>query len=488
MLTLTMNTGSPRTESSATFSCLMVEDDMAFAAMVGQLVREESGQLTHCKSLAEARAVTARKQFDLVLLDNHLPDGKAYDFFDQISRRNPEAPVIMITGLPALNEAISLTRNGLFDYLTKPIDADALVACLRRARVRMAQRASNADGVECFGTSPAMRHFLEELGKAARHPLATVLFNGESGAGKDIAARTLHRLTYGEKAAQAPYVAVNAAAVPADMFEAELFGAERGAYTGADKKRQGLVTAAQGGTLFLDEIAEVPLALQAKLLRFLEGREFRPLGSTANEAFTGRFVAATNKSLRAEVQAGRFREDLLYRIEVFALEVPPLRKRREDIPGLCEFLLGQLAKKYGRSAPLLKSGDLVALQGYDFPGNVRELRNILERGLLRTEENGRWLALDTAWLQSSPATNDSSSSVIASPVIASAPGAAADYVLPPERATLSPLEAQEYRMIRLGMIEARGGIRRAASKLGLSPQALLRRLEKWPELRPPTGD
>lgn len=474
-------------DSRAAFSCLMVEDDLAFATMVAQLVREEGGQPTHCKSIAEARAVSAQRQFDLVLLDNHLPDGKAYDFFDQISRRNPEAPVIMITGLPALNEAISLTRNGLFDYLTKPVDADALVACLQRAKVRMAQRSSNAEAVECFGTSPAMRHFLEEVGKAARHPSATVLFNGESGAGKDIAARTLHRLTYGEKAAQAPYVAINAAAVPADMFEAELFGAERGAYTGADKKRQGLVTAAQGGTLFLDEIAEVPLALQAKLLRFLEGREFRPLGSTVNETFTGRFVAATNKSLRAEVQAGRFREDLLYRIEVFALEVPPLRQRREDIPGMCEFLLAQLAKKYGRSAPLLKVEDLAALQGYDFPGNVRELRNILERGLLRTEENGRWLALDPAWLRSSPTPATPSVSPSATPTTTPALAAADDDALPAERLGLTPLEAQEYRMIRRGMIEARGGIRRAASKLGLSPQALLRRLEKWPELRPPAA-
>lgn len=481
MMTLTMNAGSQRTNSGAAFSCLMVEDDPAFATLVAQLVREEGGQPTHCKSIAEARAATAQRQFDLVLLDNHLPDGKAYDFFDQISRRNPEAPVIMITGLPALDEAISLTRNGLFDYLTKPVDADALAACLQRARARLAQRASHAEAAECFGTSPAMRHFLDEVGKAARHPSATVLFTGESGAGKDIAARTLHRLTYGEKAAQAPYVAVNAAAVPADMFEAELFGAERGAYTGADKKRPGLVAAAQGGTLFLDEIAEVPLPLQAKLLRFLEGREFRPLGSIVNETFTGRFVTATNKSLRAEVQAGRFREDLLYRIEVFALEVPPLRKRREDIPGLCEFLLAQLAKKYGRSAPLLKSDDLVALQGYDFPGNVRELRNILERGLLRTEEKDRWLALDTTWWRAGIASAAPAATTVASPAPAD------DVPLPPERAGLTPLEAQEYRLIRRGMMEARGGIRRAAAKLGLSPQALLRRLEKWPELRPPAA-
>ena len=250
-----------------------------------------------------------------------------------------------------------------------------------------------------------------------------------------------------------------------------------------------LCSAAQGGTLFLDEIAEVPLPLQAKLLRFLEGREFRPLGSTVNETFTGRFVAATNTSLRAEVQAGRFREDLLFRIEVFALEVPPLRQRREDVPGLSEFLLAQLAKKYGRATPMIKGEDLAALQTYDFPGNVRELRNILERGLLRTGEEDRWLAVDAAWLKAASVSPRSAvapgNAPSGSPNSAPVAAPALEDSLPPERAGLSPLESQEYRMIRAGLIEARGGIRRAASKLGLSPQALLRRLEKWPELRPP---
>ncbi len=463
------------------FSCLMVEDDLAFAALVTQVVREEGGAPTHCKTLAEARAVTDQRGFDLILLDNHLPDGKAYDFFDHVSRRNPEAPIIMITGLPDLSEAITLTRNGLFDYLTKPVDTDALIACLRRARLRMRRLESRDSDLAAFGNSPAMRGLLQQLGQAARHPLATVLFTGESGAGKDIAARMLHRLTFGDRAAETPYVALNCAAVPSDMFEAELFGAERGAYTGADKRRQGLVGAAQGGTLFMDEIAEVPMAVQAKLLRLLEGREFRPLGGTVSESFTGRFVAATNKSLRAEVQAGKFREDLLFRVEVFTVEIPPLRQRREDIPELAEHLLKHLANKYGRQVLLLRAEDMAALQGYSFPGNVRELRNILERGLLRTPEESRWLSLDLAWLKGSePRPPTTASPVTASTVPTTT---ILDDALPTDRASLSPLEAQEYRMIRTALREANGGIRRAAAKVGLSPQALLRRLEKWPELR-----
>ena len=462
----------------------MVEDDLAFAALVTQIVREEGGQPTHCKTLAEARAVTAHRTFDLILLDNHLPDGKAYDFFDQLSRRNPDAPIIMITGLPALSEAIALTRNGLFDYLTKPVETDVLIACLRRARLRMRQPGNRDSDLAAFGNSAAMRGLLQQLGQAARHPAATVLFTGESGAGKDIAARMLHRLTFGDRATEAPYVALNCAAVPGEMFEAELFGAERGAYTGADKRRQGLVASAQGGTLFLDEIAEVPMASQAKLLRFLEGREFRPLGGTVSENFTGRFVAATNKSLHAEVAAGKFREDLLYRIEVFTIEIPSLRQRREDIPELAEHLLKHLANKYGRQTLLLRAEDLAALQVYSFPGNVRELRNILERGLLRTPDESRWLSLDLAWLK----VSEPRPPIIASPVTASTvpTGAILDDALPTDRASLSPLEAQEYRMIRTALREVNGGIRRAAAKVGLSPQALLRRLEKWPELR--TGE
>jgi DNA-binding NtrC family response regulator len=421
----------------------------------------------------------AKQAFDLMLLDNHLPDGQAYDFYDQLSRRNPDAPIIMITGLPDLSEAITLTRNGLFDYLAKPVETDVLVACLRRARLRMrpAGEAGDSDFAS-FGDSPAMRGLLQQLGQAARHPAATVLLTGESGSGKDIAARMLHRLTFGERAQAAPYVALNCAAVPGDMFEAELFGAERGAYTGADKRRPGLVTGAQGGTLFLDEIAEVPMASQAKLLRFLEGREFRPLGATASENFTGRLVAATNKSLRAEVQAGKFREDLLFRIEVFTIEIPPLRQHREDIPQLAEHLLRQLATKYGRRSPALRADDFAVLQAHDFPGNVRELRNILERAWLRTPDDSRWLALDWAWLKGA----GSRPPVPPSPP-PTTPPALPDETLPLERAELTPLEAQEYRMIRSALRECKGGIRRAAAKVGLSPQALLRRLEKWPELR-----
>ena len=455
------------------FSCLIVEDDNAFATMAAQVVRGEGGVVTSAKNLAEAREATAARAFDLVLLDNHLPDGKGYEFFDHLARRNPDAPIVMITGLPDLSEAIALTRNGLFDYLTKPIAVDALAACLQRAKLRLATRQTSARSTEFFGDAPVMREVMSQLKQAARHASSTVLFTGETGSGKDMAARALHQLAFPD--GKAPYIAVNCAALPGEMFESELFGAERGAFTGADRKRGGLVAAAAGGTLFLDEIAEVPLASQAKLLRLLEAREFRALGSTESQPFTGRFVAATNKNLADEVKSGRFREDLLYRLDVFCVELPPLRKRRGDIAGLAELLLTQLANKYERAKPLLKSDDLVALNNHSFPGNVRELRNVLERSLLRTTEDAKWLAIDLNWLSraASPVAEASTSNTVAS-----------DRDPIPSDRKLTPLEEQEYRLIRSTLRENNGGIRRAAGKLGFSPQALLRRLEKWPELRP----
>jgi DNA-binding NtrC family response regulator len=454
------------------FSCLIVEDDLNFAAMSGQVVRAEGGLTQHAPTIAAARAAVARQAFDLVLLDNHLPDGKGYDFFEHVARRNPEAPVVMITGLPDLTEAVTLTRNGLFEYLTKPIGVDALAACLQRAKLRMASRENAAGKVEFFGDAPAMREVLAQLRQAALHRDGTVLLTGETGTGKEVAARVLHQLTD----ASAPFIAVNCAALPGEMFESELFGAERGAFTGADKKRAGLAAAAAGGTLFLDEIAEVPLAQQAKLLRLLEAREFRALGSTATQPFTGRFLAATNKNLADEVKAGRFREDLLYRLDVFSVELPPLRQRRADIPGLAELLLTQLAKKYSRPKPLLQADDLAKLAAHSFPGNVRELRNVIERSLLRTASDTKWLALDLNWLN-----KNSPAAPIPAPE-ASSPAPLPDDPLPADRA-LTPIEAQEYKLIRDTVRANQGGIRRSATVLGMSPQALLRRLEKWPELR-----
>lgn len=455
------------------FSCLLLDDDVGFTSMLAKVVTEEGGKPTACHTVAAARDQLAQQQFDLVILDNGLPDGTGYEFYSALVRRSPGSIVAMITGAPQLSQAVELTRNGLFDYLTKPVDADAFTSLLRRAKQRLRRPALDSDTDVLLGDSPKMREAALQLQQAAQHPEATVLLLGETGTGKDLAARYLHRLTFGAQAAKIPYVAVNCPNVPAEMFEAELFGSEKGAYTGADRRRTGLVEAAQGGTLFLDEVAEIPLALQSKLLRFLEAHEFRPLGGTALNQFKGRVVAATNRILAEEVRGGRFREDLLYRLDVFSVRLPPLREHLQDLEPIAQALLARLCDKYHRAQPALRAQDLRALQAYHFPGNVRELRNLVERSLLRATPAAPELAMDLEWLRNRDSI-----------VMLAEPGPA---VALAGNRPLSPLEQQEYELIAKTLASENGGIRRAAAKLGLTHQALLRRLQKWPELRPTAG-
>ena len=403
-----------------------------------------------------------------MLLDNRLPDGTGYDFYPQLNQRCPGSVVVMVTGAPELAHAVELTRNGLFDYLTKPLDVADFTACLRRVRQRLAHPDREQLSGELIGHAPAMSEALNSLRQVARHPSTTVLLLGETGTGKDLAARLLHQLTYPAQA-KAPYVPLNCSAVPAEMFESELFGSEKGAFTGADKRREGLIEGAAGGTLFLDEITETPLPQQAKLLRFLESREYRPLGSNALRQFTGRIVAATNRSLAEEIKCGRFREDLMYRLTVATVRLPALREHISDLELLVENLLTQLAEKYRRKKPFLKPGDFEAMRRYHFPGNVRELRNLLERALLRTPDEASWLAFDLAWLSNAAIGETAASTSIPAP--------------PPLDRQLNAIDLQEYRLIQQTLQAEGGGIRRAATRLGITHQALLRRLEKWPELR-----
>ena len=252
------------------FSCLVVDDDPGLAGMFARIVTEEGGAPCICHTIASAQAQIAKRSFDFVILDNRLPDGTGYEFHSQLMRSCPASVVVMITGAPELSQAVELTRNGLFDYLTKPVNADDFAALVRRAKFRLGRPETESDAGALLGNSSAMREINRQLQQAARHLNANVLLLGETGTGKDVAARVLHRFTFADRASQMPYVALNCPNVPAEMFEAELFGSEKGAYTGADRRSTGLVEAADGGTLFLDEVAEIPLPLQSKLLRFLE--------------------------------------------------------------------------------------------------------------------------------------------------------------------------------------------------------------------------
>ena len=452
------------------FSCLIVDDDAGFASMLARAVRLEGGETATCLDLKSARAMLEQRVFQLVVLDNRLPDGTGYEFFPQLMRRSPESLVVMVTGVPELSQAVELTRNGLFDYLTKPLNLPDFVACLSRARQRWTHPDNAAEAIELVGNSPQIRDVLTSLRQVARHPATTVLLTGETGTGKDLAARWVHELSHPGNAASTPYMPLNCSAVPPDMFESELFGAEKGAFTGADRRREGLVEAAMQGTLFLDEITEMPLGQQAKLLRFLESREYRSLGSSVMRKYSGHIIAATNRSLLDEVRHGRLREDLMYRLAVVTVHLPALRDRMSDLEAIIDFLLTRLCEKYSRKKASLKSSDLEALRKYRFPGNVRELRNLLERALLRTADNSNWLAFDVAWL---PPGSE----------VFAGPAAPAPMSEPAIVRQLNAIDMQEYRLIQQALIAEGGGIRRAAARLGINHQSLLRRLEKWPELR-----
>jgi DNA-binding NtrC family response regulator len=455
------------------FSCLLVDDDVGFTSMLAKIVAQEGGKPVCCHNLASAREQVSQGGFDLVILDNGLPDGTGYEFYSHLIQRSPNSVVAMVTGAPELSQAVELTRNGLFDYLTKPMDASAFTALLRRALLRLQRPSLESEADAMLGSSPKMRDVMLQLQQAARHVDATVLLLGETGTGKDLAARVLHRLTFGDLPAKSPYVALNCPNVPADMFEAELFGSEKGSYTGSDRRRGGLVEAAGGGTLFLDEVAEIPLELQSKLLRFLETHEYRALGGANLRKFEGRIVAATNRNLADEVRSGRFREDLLYRLDVFSVRLPPLREHMTDLEKIAEALLDRLCEKYHRGKPTLRVQDLQVLRSHSFPGNVRELRNLLERSLLRSEASAHELAIDLDWLKGRAALSGPAYAELTPPA-----------ALPKSTRLLSALEQQEYDLIARTLASENGGIRRAAARLGLTHQALLRRLQKWPELRP----
>jgi len=449
------------------FASLVLEDDDLCARLVADALREEGAQVVVCDSIRSAREAVQRERFDLLVLDHMLPDGTGTEFFYELRDRGIWSTAIMLTGNPDIGRAVELTRNGLFDYLTKPFGANQLFACLRRAMLPLTQPEPDLAFADFVGQSAAMKEVRRLVQQAGSTPAATVLLTGETGVGKDVAAQAIHQLTFQSQTPRPAFTRLNCPTLPAEMFEAELFGAEKGSYTGAHQTRVGLAEAADGGSLFLDEIAEVPFHLQAKLLQFLETREYRRLGSTDSKEFSGRIVAATNRVLDEEVKAGRFRADLWYRLEVLPIHIVPLRERKEDLPALAELLLDKLCQKYQRRRPQFRPGEFDLLRDYDFPGNIRELRNLLERSLLQSPPDSSWLELDRAWLRK---TRD-------------VPHLVAPLAAAPADRHLTALEAQEYALIQKSLQETGGVIRRAAALLGLSHQALLRRLEKWPELR-----
>jgi two-component system response regulator PilR (NtrC family) len=336
--------------------------------------------------LGQARVLLAESSFDLCLTDLRLPDGSGIELVEHIQEHHPNLPVAVITAYGSMDTAIAALKAGAFDFLSKPIDLTRL-----RTLIESALKASSTTepppvdrrAQRLLGNSPVMQRIRETVAKLARSQ-APVYIHGESGTGKELIAQQIH--DQGPRRT-APFVPVNCGAIPGELVESEFFGHIKGSFTGAVADKQGLFQAADGGTLFLDEIAELPLPMQVKLLRTLQERRVKPVGATAEIPIDVRILSATHKNLDEEVAAGRFRQDLYYRLNVIAVTAPPLRERLEDLPELTRHIIARLGERWKQPAPTLSEGALKALRHYAFPGNIRELENILERAATLCDDN-----------------------------------------------------------------------------------------------------
>jgi two-component system nitrogen regulation response regulator NtrX len=361
---------------------LVVDDEVNVGASL-RLVLEGAGyQVQILRTAAEFRARMLRSRADAYLLDVRLPDGSGIDLLQLLRRTDNQAPVIMISGHGTIADAVAATRAGAFDFLEKPLGRDRLLLVLKNALEQAALQQENArlrelvgEAPRMIGVSPRFQSVVEQAGQVARSD-ARVLLTGESGAGKELIASHLHRHS---PFASGPFIKVNCAAIPVELLESELFGHEKGSFTGAASSRRGKFELADGGTIFLDEVSDLHEASQAKLLRVLQEGEFQRVGGEETLHVTVRVISATNRDLAAMVEQKKFREDLFYRLSVVPIRVPPLRERPEDIRPLAEYFLEEFCRRNNFRPKRIEDDVFAALRDYRWPGNVRELRNVIER-------------------------------------------------------------------------------------------------------------
>jgi two-component system, NtrC family, response regulator HydG len=358
---------------------LLVEDDSSVRTFITMALEEEGYQVEAVASTREALDKLAAGQYPLVVSDIYIDDRTGLDILNAAKASNPRCVVILMSARGSMETVMEATRGGAFDYLAKPFEIDDLLEVLRRAETSLAGDADEVDPEDLLpsgmvGSSAKMVDIYKTISRVAPTD-ALVLIKGETGTGKELIARMIHRNSL---RAQAPFAPVDCGSLPASLIESELFGAMRGAYTGADRDRIGVFEAANGGTVFLDEIGDIDANFQLKLLRFLQEKEIRPLGSNKAKTVDVRILAATNRDLQKMVGDGKFREDLWYRLDVVPIDVPPLRERHGDVPLLAGTFLKRYNERYGLDARLTESG-LKTLEDYTWPGNVRQLQHMIER-------------------------------------------------------------------------------------------------------------
>ena len=463
---------------------LVVDDDQAIRWTLREALQSWGFTPLEAGSVAEALAQFKTDVPTAVLLDIDLPDGSGLDVLREIKREYPDVIVIMITGNVQLENTISALRGGAYDFIGKPIKLEELRVTIRNAvearhlrreveQVRK-ERAREFNFRLIVGESPAMKKMLSLAAKVAESEVSSVLLQGESGTGKDLVAKAIH---YGSQRAERPFVAINCAALPATLIDSELFGYEKGAFTDAKSRKEGLFEQAEGGTLLLDEIGELELSLQAKLLRVLEEGAFRRVGGLKDIPLDVRVLAASNRDLKTESEAGRFRLDLYYRLSIIQIDIPPLRERGDDVLLLSQYYISTIGTRLKRNKKItgLSPETIDVFRKYNWPGNVRELRNVIERALILEDSE----LITTEYLPGGLMTQ-------ARP---SAPGGASQsstqFALPPQGISL---DEAELSFVRQAIERSGGNQTRAAELLGISRDQLRYRLKKLEDVRVAIAD
>ena len=371
-------------------SVLIVDDEEGIRETLSGIFQDEGYNVITAGSGEEALKVLKEQSPDLVLLDVWLSGIDGVETLQEIKKTNPELPVVIISGHGNIELAVKATRVGAYDFLEKPLSLERVLLVARRAlekrTLEMENRALKEDltrKLRFIGNSMKMQQLREQIDMAAKSNSRVVIL-GESGSGKELVAHILHE---NSPRAKKPFIEMNCAAIPQELIESELFGHEKGSFTGAFERKQGKFELADEGTLFLDEIGDMSLATQSKVLRIIETQEFQRVGGSKNIKVDVRIIAATNKDLREEVKKGNFREDLLFRLNVIPIIVPPLRERKEDIPELVDYFLEYFAAEYGQKPKKITPDGLGMLQAYDWPGNIRELKNVIERFVIMNPSN-----------------------------------------------------------------------------------------------------
>jgi DNA-binding NtrC family response regulator len=371
----------------ASYRILVVDDDLEMCRLLSDVLKGEGLSVLTIDDSLEASKILKKEEFDVLITDLKMKGLKGLDLLEEVQKVSPLTPVIIITAFGTIETAIKAMKMGAYDYVTKPFQMDELVLTVKKALenrilkkevLRLKKEIeSRYEFHRLIGKSAPMQK-IYELIERIKDSSSNVLITGESGTGKELVAKALH---YSGARKEGPFIAVNCAAIPETLLESELFGYKKGAFTDAKSDKKGLVSEAQEGTLFLDEITEMPLLLQAKLLRVIEGREVRPLGDTHSYPIDVRFVATSNRDFKSILQQGRFREDLYYRLKVIDIELPPLRERKEDIPLLVHHFIKKIGKEFNKEILGIGESGLRILMNYSWPGNVRELENVIQRAV-----------------------------------------------------------------------------------------------------------